>query len=165
MNKLNTDLKNQAIALGMCAQWQGDWKKDWNVDVMAERFFKGINFCVKHHFPDKDFLTHNFDKNILRSKNIIVDDNYSLLNPTQALITGCSESTVRYNGLASGKIHIQGDANVKLSAKDRAHVIVHIWDDAQIEIKTEGIADVSVARHSANTLVISDNKIRIKNIF
>jgi len=165
MNKLNTELKNQAIALGMCAQWQKDWNEDWDVDKMAEMMFKGLNFCSKYHYPSKDFLISHFDRSILRSKNIVADDRYSLLNPEKALITGNSESTVRYNGISSGVIHIQDTSSVKVSAKNRSFVIIHLFDKAQVTVEKEDLAKVFVVRHSPDTILNADKDIKYKNRF
>lgn len=165
MNKINSELRQQAIALGLCEQWQGEWKSTWKPEELVERFFRGINFCVKNHYPNKDFLTKNFDKKFLRSNNIVVDDEYSILNPQQALITGASKSNIRFNGLSSGRIHIQGDSSVKLNAKNRSNVIAHIWDNAQIEIQIEDMANVLVIRHSKEALVIANDNIPVKDRF
>lgn len=165
MNELNKTLRDSAIALGLCKQWQADWNQDWDVDKMADKFWQGINFCVKNHYPDKDFIVNTFDKNTLRGKCIIADDKYSLLNPSQALIIGNSQSTIRYNALASGRIHIQHDSAVTLTAKGRSRVIAHVWDRAHLNVQRQDVARVLVVLHSPYASVTHNGDIEVKQRF
>jgi hypothetical protein len=165
MDNLNTELKRQAIACGLCEQWQSDWSGNWDFDTMADKLFEGINFCAKNRYPDKDFIVRTFDKDKLRSKNIIADDNYSLLNPTKAFIIGKSTSNVRYNAENSGLMHIQGQSHVKLTAKGRSHVIAHIWDKAKIDVEVTDMARVFVVRHTSTTEVKKTGNVSVRKVF
>ena len=55
-DKLNTELKEKAIAVGLCEQWQSEWNKNWTPKKMVDKYFEGINFCAENHYPDKDFI-------------------------------------------------------------------------------------------------------------
>ena len=161
MDKLNTELKEKAIAVGLCEQWQSEWTKSWTPKKMVEKYFEGINFCAENHYPDKEFIKQAFERKFLRKNNVLVDDEYSLLNPEQAMIMGTSKSNIRFNGTTLGRIHVQGDSDVKVYAKNRCHVMLHVWDKAQVKIETEDRATVIVIRHSPDTVVIAEKDIRI----
>lgn len=165
MDALNTELRKQAISYGLCKEWQNDWNTDWDFDTLADKLFEGINFCAKNRFPDKDLIVRTFDKGKLRSRNIIVDDRYSLLNPERALIIGSSKSTVRFNATHSGVIHIQGDSVVTLTAKGRSHVIVHIWDNATLDAEVTDLGRVFVVRHTSTTAVKRKGNVGVRDKF
>jgi len=164
MDKLNRELREMAERAGMCDKVKGEWNESWDMDTMADKMLSNINFCAQRRFPDKDYLIKNFDRAWLRNKGIIADDRYSLLNPERALITGMSDSHIRFNGISSGKIHIQGEAKVDITAKNRSHVIVHVWDRAQVEAEKEDKARILIIRHSRDAVVIAGTDIPIRDV-
>ena len=105
MNDLNKELKNQAIALGLCKPWQDSWKKDWPTEKMVERMYKGLDFCLKHHWPANDFILKHFDQEFRRNGNVYVNDKYSVwfYNPAEGEI--CTLDEMLHRG---GKYYLTG---------------------------------------------------------
>ena len=66
MDQLNRELRDQAIALGLCGDWQDLWNRNWSKEKMIERMFRGLDFCLKHHYPSNDFIIKHFDRVLLR---------------------------------------------------------------------------------------------------
>lgn len=163
MNELNSVLRSQAVSYGLCEQWQSEWSEDWDEQTMVSRFFLGLSFCMKNHFPGSAFLTQRFGKVFLRSHNIVVDDRYSLLNPHKAVVIGQSRSTIRFNGYTSGLVHLQGESDVKLTAKGRSRAIVHVWDNARLDVQCDDTAKVSVIRHSADVDIKTNGPVKISD--
>lgn len=85
-----------------------------------------------------------------------------MMNPEQALLVGCSESNIRFNGNNSGTLWITDKATANITAKGRSFVIVHLLEQAQVEIKQEDGAKVAVILHSNQAVVTSDDDITIK---
>ena len=42
---LQEDLKRKAIACGLCEQWQREWGKP-DEDELINKFIEGIDFCI-----------------------------------------------------------------------------------------------------------------------
>ena len=158
MDKLNKTLRDDAIGFGLCQQWQGDWKSDWDKEKMVAKFFQGMDFCLKHRFPTNQFIIDNFDLDFRRKSNVLVDDKYSLLNPIHALILGSSESTIRMNARHGSTIYMRDNSHVKLLASGNSFVVVHLLDNAQIEVETQDKAHVAVITHSKNAILITNCK-------
>ena len=156
LNTLNKSLRKDAIGFGLCQQWQGEWKSDWDKQKMVDKFFQGMDFCLKHRFPTNQFIKDNFDLDFRRKSNVLVDDKYSLLNPARALILGESESTIRMNARNSSTIYIRDNSHVKLLASGSSFVIVHLLDSAQIEVETKDNPHVVVITHSKDATLITD---------
>lgn len=162
MNELNKELKNQARHLGLCDEWTNLWNKDWSNEKMVERMYKGLDFCLKHHWPSNDFIVKHFDQEFRRNSNVFVDDKYSINNPKESLILGKSDITARFNGANNGTIHIRDNSSVKLSAKNRSFVIVHLYENAYIDAEQFDRSIVVLIKHSEKVTIIADKAIRIR---
>ena len=156
LNTLNKSLRKDAIDFGLCQQWQGDWQGDWDKEKMVEKFFQGMDFCLKHRYPTNQFIVDNFDLDFRRKSNVLVDDKWSLLNPPHALILGKSESTIRMNAHNATTIYMRDESYVKLLASGLSFVIVHLLDSAHITVETKDKAHVVVIAHSKDAALITD---------
>jgi len=163
MNKLNKELKEQAIGLGLCGQWAEEWNKSWNADELAKRMFSGITFCMRNNYPGKDFLLQHFDSKTLIKNNVIIDCRHSLLNPKNSLLMGDAESTIRFNGLSFGRVYLRDGSKATLTAKGRSFVIVHLYDNASINVAQSDIAKVSIVVHSSTTQVEISGRVKVVN--
>jgi hypothetical protein len=162
MNELNKELKNQAIALGLCQPWQESWKKDWSMEKMIEQMYKGLDFCLKHHWPSNDFIIRHFNVDFLRQSNVFVNDKYSVCNPKQSLVLGSSEITFRYNAWYNGSIHIRDNSSVKIYARNKSFVIIHLYEKAYIEAEQTDKATIVIIKHSPDVTIIADKNIKVK---
>lgn len=148
MNKLNNELRETAIGYGLCQKWQDEWNRDYSVGELIEKFYTGIDFCIEHNYPTNDFIKSNFGKEVLRDNNILVDDKFSLLNPTNAAVFGNSETKVRFNARNHGRIWCKDKARVSIYARNSSFVIVHVFDSAIVEADGRDSSKLIVIRHS-----------------
>lgn len=162
MDEINKELREQAKGLGMCEEWQGLWNKDWSKEKMAEMMYRGLDFCLEHHFPTNDFIQQHFEKKFLRENNIFVNDRYSSVNPEESLILGKSEIRLRYNSNKHGIIHVRDNSTLKITAKGRSFVIIHLYEKAYVDAEKFDSASVVVIKHSTDVTVIADSNIKVK---
>lgn len=162
MNELNKELRDQAVTLGLCNDWQKLWNKDWSQEKMVERMYKGLDFCIQHHYPSNDFILKHFDKNFRRQSNVFVNDKYSVVNPKESLVLGNSDVTFRYNGHSYGNIHIRDNSKAKVIAHNLCFVIVHLYENAKICAEQYDNAKVVLVKHSTNAQISATNNIKIR---
>jgi len=162
MNELNKDLRNQAIALGLCQEWQNSWSKDWSKEKMVERFYKGLDFCLKHHYPSNDYILKHFDLEFRRQSNVFVNDRYSVCNPKQSLVLGDSDITFRYNAWGNGSIHVRDNSSAKIYARNKSFVIVHLYENACVTAEQTDKATIVLIKHSHNVTINADAKIKVR---
>lgn len=160
--ELNKTLRESAIKNGLCAQWQKEWEKDWDIEYMISQFFRGLDFFLIHRFMTNDFMKENFNIDVRRSHNILVDDEYSLSNPKQALIAGDSKATIDADSWAVTTIYAIDNSYVNITAKDCSIVMIHLLDSAQVNVKKKDNSKVFVYIHSKKAVVISDDDIKIR---
>ena len=162
MNELNKDLRNQAIALGLCNDWQKLWKNDWSKEKMVERMYKGLDFCLKYHYPSNDYILKHFDLEFRRQSNVYVNDKYSVCNPKQSLVLGSSEITFRYNAWGNGYIHVRDNSTVKVFARNKSFVIVHLYENAYVTAEQTDKAIIVLIKHSPNVTIVAEKNIKVK---
>lgn len=165
MNELNNDLRNQAIHLGLCNDWQKLWSKEWDREKMVEMMFRGINFCVKYHYPSNNFILKHFDQDFRRKSKVFVNDKYSITNPEKSLILGTSDITVRYNAWNHGNIHVRDNSKVKLHARNHSFVIVHLHENAQVTAEQTDKAKIVLVKHSDKVTIVADDNIKVREAY
>lgn len=162
MNELNTSLKDQAILLGLCKDWQKQWNKDWSQKKLVQRMYKGLDFCLKYHWPSNEFIAKNFDKDFLRDNNVFVNDKYSVVNPEESLVLGTSEVTFRFNSDGHGYLHIRDNSSARITAKNRSFVIVHLYENAYVSVEQFDIAKIVLVKHSDKVTIVADKSVKVR---
>ena len=149
LKELNKTLRADARAKGLCDEWYGEWKEENDsLQQLIDKYIKGFDFCAENRYPSNEFIKENFPQELLRKNNILVDDTYSLLNPKYAVILGSSKTTIRCNGYTVSTVYVFDSADVTLSAKSHAHVIVHVYGpDTRLSVIDESSNKVLVRKH------------------
>ena len=165
-NRLNTLLRNEALSLGICDKVLSQWSADKNDGELISMGYSNIDFLLKHHWPSNQTLKNVWKKDFLRSKNVLVDDCWSVNNPPQCLVLGGSKITIRDNGRSISRVYVRDDSQVILSAKNVSTVIVHAFEKAWIYAEQYDNARVIVIRHSDGVTVTPNcGDIKITNEF
>lgn len=162
---LNNILREKAINSGLCQKWQEEWKEDWDEKKMAKQFFRGIDFYLKYKFVSTSDIKGLFDIGFLRANGIIVDDKYSLLNPSHAILIGDSVSVIRSNGRNISSVYVTGNSKAKIIVKDNAYTLVHILDKANVAVTAQQPASCTVIRHSKKAVAETCGNVTVKDEF
>ena len=162
---LSYTLKEEAVLLGLCKEWKDDWKDNTSQQGLINKYFKGLDFPMKYHWPSNKFIKEHFEIGILRKNNILVDDKRSLLNPKEAVILGHTDATVRVNGSNNSSIYVRDNSRVEIIVRNSAFVIVHLFEKAHINVKAFDNPNVLVLKHSDDVSIASIGSIKIKEDF
>lgn len=165
MESINHKLREKAVSLGLCKEWQGMWNQDFDNDELADMMYRGIDFCIMNRYPSKEFLTDNFSLEFLRDKKIFVNDRRSTNNPENSIAIGKSEVKYRFNGSNSGNIYALDGSNIKVISKNRSFAIVHAFDNSHISAEQYDAAKLIVLRHSPNVSVATVGNVTVKDEF
>lgn len=164
MNKVNKELRDKAISVGLCDKWQKDWVNDKSEQELIDMYKKGIDFCFESKFPDNDFIKENISKDVLSENNMFVDEDFYKVNPeNDCVILGNSKGKLVFDGFALRDIYINGDSDVEIEATDFAKVFVNVYDDTHVVITQKRNASVYVYKHgTGNVLCVGDVNISRK---
>lgn len=75
---------------------------------------------------------------------------------------GKSISTIRINGSNAATVNIIDDSSVKVVARNRSFIIVHVFDNTQVEAERHDTARIVVITHSHNAKVIAKKDVTFK---
>lgn len=160
--KVNRILRQRAIDLGLCKQWQGQWKKDWPEEKMISKYKEGIDFCLANDYPSNEFIKENFSKEALVKGGLFVDMKRSVQNMLRVVAKGTSEVTARYDGDTIGEIYAADNAIIHVYARNNSHVIVHMLGKAAVTAEQFDKATLLVIRHSMESSIITTGNTRTK---
>lgn len=136
MDKLNTELRQQAVDFGLCDKWRGDWKSDKNQQELIDMWKKGIDFAIIHNYPSIDFIKANFDRELLNRNLVFVDESIEIKNAPSGIyvINGECSGTLWFNSWAAATVYVRHNSNVRIIADDFAKVFVRLYDDASADV-------------------------------
>jgi len=158
MNKVNKELRNKAVSLGLCDTWQKKWVKDKTPQQLIDMYKKGIDFCLESNYPDNKFIKENFTKDILSKNNMFVDEDFYVLNPeNDCVILGESQGKLIFDGYAVRDIYINGNADVEIEASDFAKIFVNVYDDAQVVVTQKKNSAIHVYKHGTGEVLSVGN--------
>lgn len=137
MDKLNTELRQSAVDLGLCAQWQGDWTTDKNALELIEMWKRGIDFAIKHQYPSNEFIKANFDKKLLNECLVFVDDDINLEDASSGIyvLNGECRGRIVFEPWSVATVYIRHSSNVNIIAKSFSKVFIRLFDEAEVNTR------------------------------
>lgn len=134
MDILQDKIRQQAVDLGLCDQYQEEWKSPLNIAQLCRLFHRGQDFCIKHNYPSIEDI-RQFGEEPKRygvyATDGISTDQSSVVVVGDADVTivvhGVSDITARHNSTV--RIRLAGDAFCYVSAYDNCRVIVEQKDE------------------------------------
>lgn len=164
-NRVSIELRNKAREFGLCNEWFNEWSDTSSKQELIDKYITGIDFALRHHYPTNQYIKDNFELELLRKNNILVDDERNLLNPSVAVILGNTKTKIRVNGLSRSIIYVRDKSEVDLIVKNSSFVIVHTFDNASVKVETEDKPSVLVLKHSKDATIKTTNGIKVKEEF
>lgn len=146
---LSKRLKGEAVKLGLCEQWQGEWPDGASKDDMAEKFVRGQDFCIKHDWPSVNVIKRYFG-DVMHRHGVYADEGCFLSNVPTLIFVGNCEGHVVIDGRHTSTIYVRHTSKVEVKAKGEARVFVSVYDDAVVETEAEEYAKIFVYRHGGS---------------
>ena len=145
-------------------------------EELIQLFTRGLDFCIQHRWPSKQFIQHHFSQELLREHGILVDDirSYPVRNhETRRLIylkdfvlIGNSSTIIRYSFRPHMcNVWAMDNSKVRVEAKYGAFILVHLFDNATADVFTDLVSKCTVIRHSTGTSVKREGVVTIKEEF
>lgn len=163
LKKINETLFTQAKELKMCGDVHRHWYgKTLPVDDLANLMYRNLDFCIDNRWPSKGTLKACFSDEERRRNGIVVDDKWSLLNNTFAVVIGNSDAKARYNAFNVSKIYVFDNAKCEITVKGHASLTIHVYDSAFVTVTAQEKAHVLLVRHSKTCSCITAGQITRK---
>lgn len=145
--ELNRMLRDRARMLGLCDQWYDGWEKKETKQQLIEKYLRGIDFCIKHDYPNLDFIKANFPKDLLIVNGIFVDENVDASNLKTAVLLGQSKGGIIYNWQRCGNIYLRHNSDLTIEVTDGARVFIEIYEDSHLKVSADNYSKAFVYQH------------------
>lgn len=148
---LSDKMKNEAVSLGLCAQWTAEWQDNTSKDDMVEKFVRGIDFCIGRDWPlAKDIKKYFSD--VIHNHGVYVDENVNLRNPKMVILNGECVANITYDWMDSGEIYVRHNSSLHLKVKGLSRVFVNLLDGAELRVICEDSAKCFVYQYGGNIM-------------
>lgn len=146
MDNLNEELRSEAIRNGLCERWQNEWNCDKDPQELIDMWKKGIDFALLHNYPSTDFIKSNFGRDLLNANLIFVDEHIDIKNAPSGIyvINGECSGTLWFNSWAAATVYVRHGSRITIEADNFAKVFVRLYDEADVEVKSDESAVVKV---------------------
>lgn len=162
--RLSDRMKNEAVSLGLCAEWTAEWKDGSSKDEMAEKYVTGIDFCIAHNWPSCDFIKKNFG-DVMHRHGVYVDETVRLHNPKTVILNGRCDATITCDGYAVTNVYVRHDSKLSIICKQMANVRINVLDSSDVRVVCDKFAKVFVYKYSGMTLVNGNVVVRDRRGF
>lgn len=153
---LSKMLKYSAMQNGLCAQWTNEWNDETSLDELISKFKRGLDFCIEHNWPSKEFVDDNFDKKELARHHVysnvegISEWGFS---DVATIVQHGSTGEFHFAGYDATTLWVRHDSEVLVTVSGNAIVFVHVYDNAVVNIEQHGSGKVTVKCHSKDAVV------------
>ena len=160
MGNLSLELKEMARNNGLCDKWFGEWVDESDDAILFDKYRRGIDFSIERDWISNEFIKSHWDKEVLQSNNIFVDDKDMELENTKGtvIINGDCDLTFNYSLFTVSDIYARHNSIVRVMAKDHARIMVNLYDNASVKIDCDDMAKVYVYQHSKDSKIVSIGK-------
>lgn len=146
MENLSEVLKREAVERNLCAQWTSEWADDSDQQALIDKYKKGIDFCLDRDWPSNDFIKANFDRDLLNANLIFVDEYVDMdMAPSGIyILNGECSGRIRLAPWAAATVYLRHSSKITIVADDFAKVFVRLYDEADVDVDSDGSAVVKV---------------------
>ena len=158
---LSDRMKNEAVSLGLCAQWTAEWRDNSSKHEMVEKFVKGIDFCIGKNWPSTKVMKKNFG-DVIHDHGVYVDENVDLKNPKIVILNGECVANISYDWMDSGEIYVRHNSSLYLKVNGFSRVFVNLLDGAELHVECEDTAKCFVYQYGG-TVVKTTGPVNIRD--
>lgn len=163
MDKLNNELKKQAVGYGLCEKWTDDWSENHNKQELIDMWLRGIDFAIENNYPTNKFIKEHFESELLKENHIFVDSPFHEANlDGKVVLCGNSDGVLEYNRFATCDIYVRHECHAQILASGYSKVFINLYDGASVDIEQSEAAKVYVYRHGSNCHVKYEGNVLVR---
>ena len=148
--KLSDRMKQEAVSLGLCAQWTAEWENGTSKDEMVEKFVTGLDFCIQHNFPSTEVMKKDFG-DVIHKHGVYVGEEVHLQHPKIVVLNGRCGGSILCGGYDAGNIYVRHNSNVTIRIDGHAYVHISVYDDAIVNVSCAPSAKCFIYKYGGET--------------
>lgn len=144
MNRLNRELRDDAVAYGMCPQWQSEWNDDKTQQELLDMYVRALDFCIEHDYHTVAFIKEHVDPYLRRKNRIYVDEEVEGGESGIYMVNGKCRGEAVFDDLAVATLYVRHDSELCIVAKGLSKIFVRVYDRARIHVTQSDMGKVYV---------------------
>ena len=155
-------LRGQAVSLGLCEEWTREWPDGLDDEGLCDRYLRGIDFAIKHDWPDKDYIKAHFSDDFRRSHGVFVDEEAVLSDGLDkvVLLGSCTGSLV-FKGFDVVVLYVRHDCDIAVLAAELASVRIFAYDRAKVHVIGDSAHNVYVYSYD-DSFIRSEGRVIVR---
>lgn len=149
-----TDLKQKAIALGLCKPFQETWNDD-----LVGMYKQGITWCIERQYPTlADMLPYDdimLENDVYNSKDVNL-----LLTGDTYILNECT-GQAEINDYNVSRVYVGLNSILKIKAKDKSHLMIDCYDNSIIQLEVSGSSKVVVWQYGNSVVQVLKGNAKI----
>ena len=162
--RLSDRMKKEAVSLGLCAEWTAEWKDASSKDEMAEKYVRGIDFCIAHDWPSCEVIKKEFG-DVMHNHGVYVDEAVRLHNPKTVILNGHCDATITCDGYAVTNVYVRHKSKLSVVCSGLANVRVNVLDDSQVKVDSDLTAKAFIYQYSGKVEASRNVVVRDRHSF
>ena len=160
MSNISEELKNRAISLGLCQNWQNEWGSPTR-EQLVDLYLRGIRWCMERSYPPISYMDENFG-DILEDYNIYTFGERAIFSEQNVVLRGEAKAVFNYTNNEHATLHLGDNTWSDLFVFDSSVVTVNLYQGAELMISMcDSDAKVYVYQYGG-TVKIEDPSENIK---
>lgn len=163
MDSINNYLKIEAMKNGLCKKWTEEWTESRSLKELACKFKEGLDFCIIHDYPSKEFIDENIDRMELATYGIydgVKDFNVAPGSDVFVVQHG-AKGVMQFSMFDAATIWVRHDSDVHIRVRDNAYVFIHVLDNCKVFVENASTSKVNIVRHRENCDVTYIGEVKI----
>ena len=147
MENLSEILKREAVERSLCTKWTAEWADNSDQQTLIDKYKRGIDFIIKQgEWPTNEFIKTNFDRDLLNSNLIFVDEYVDMdMAPSGIYVfNGECSGRIRLAPWTAATVYIRHRSKMNIVADDFAKVFVRLYGEADVEVDSDESAVVKI---------------------
>lgn len=160
-------LRDEAVGLGLCEQWRGEWFDGQGDDELIDKFKRGIDFCILHDWPSVEYIKGHFDKDVLHGHGVYVDEalggvtaEHTTAGDGGVVLLGRCTGRLRFGGFDVATVYVRHACDVEIVVGDFARVDVRVYEHGKAAVSGDSVSCVRCYVYDDGS-VIGDGEVSV----
>ncbi|MCM1353772.1 MAG: hypothetical protein NC038_04065 [Paludibacter sp.] len=146
--EIQEELKQQAVSLGLCKQWQDEWVSP-DLRELCSKYIRGLDFCIKHDYPSLAYLEEHF-RGKTEPFGIYISEYADVSGQRNVIANG--DCRLYVNATCGCAITIRHNSEVHIVVPDDVLVYVSLYDNGRLFVEQKGLCSRVCVSHFGGTI-------------
>jgi hypothetical protein len=149
-----SELKQKAISLGLCEEFQASWSED-----LIGMYVKNCSWCLKRKYPSLADM-FPYDKE-LEEKDVYNSRIVNLLLTNETYILNNCTGTVEIDDFNVSCLYVSLDSVIEVNVKDSSILMIEAYDNSVLRINVDPESICTVWRYGNSAIQILSGNVKI----